>query len=207
MMRRRQGGFTLVELAFAGLIAAGLSIVALELLLTSFDLKRDLDGRLRTNAAARQTMGLLADGGFGGPGAGTDGTTAAHGLRGRAGPPAIALADGEVLEVTSNGLVVAGDRASPVDIVCVAAGDPAPVCPNAGATVTLNGAVAAAPRFQDVDRSIEGRTVEVEVFVRDPWAAARGHGRVERFGAIHIYNAVEGEGAAGAAADPVGTDP
>lgn len=205
--RRRQQGFTLVELAFAGLIATGLSVVALEMLMTSASLKRDLDGRLRSNEAARQTMAMLADGGVIDGGAGTDGSDAAHGLRARRGPMATTLVDDEVLQVTSNGLVITGDRFSPVTVVCVGAGDPVPACANAGAEVALDGPVVVAPRFQDTDRSVGDRTVETEIFVRDPWSAARGLGRVERYGAIHIYNAFEGEGAAGAAADPVGADP
>lgn len=46
MIRRRtnQSGFTTVELAFAGLIAAGLTLVGLNLLITSMDMKADLDG-------------------------------------------------------------------------------------------------------------------------------------------------------------------
>jgi len=204
--RRQQSGFTLVELAFAGLIASGLTLVALELLLTSASLKLELDGKLRVNQAARQTMAMIADGADGG-GGGTDGTTFAHGVRNRAGPVGVALNDGEVLQITGNGLTATGDRASPVSIICVGAGDPVPACANAGATVTLDGFVVALPRFQDTDRSVAGSTVETEIFLRDPWSAARGHGRVERYGGLHIYNAQEGEGAAGAAADPVGTNP
>ena len=60
---RRQRGFTLVELAFAGLIAAGLTVVALELLLTGAEVRQDLEGQLRANRAARQTLSIIADGG------------------------------------------------------------------------------------------------------------------------------------------------
>lgn len=183
----------MVELAFAGLIAAGLSIVALELLLTSVDVKLQLDSQLRVNQAARQSMTVIADGGGD-----------AHGTRGRAGPAPITLADGEVLQLDSNGLTVTGDRTSSVDIVCAGAGDPVPACVNAGDALTLDGPIAGDPAFQDVARSVFGRTVETEIRIRDPWAAARGHGRTERYGGIHIYNAQEGEGVAGAAGDTVG---
>lgn len=201
--RARQRGFTLVELAFAGLIAAGLTVVALELVLTGAEVKRDLDGRLRANQAARQTLAVIADGGEGG-GAGVDGSTRAHGARGRAGPPTTTLDSGEVLRLDSNGLNVLGDRNSPVAVRCVGAGDPLPACAAAGATIQLQGPLAAPPAFNDAERSVEGRTVEVEILVRDPWSAARGHGRVERYGGIHIYNARKGEGAAGAASDTIG---
>lgn len=204
--RHRQSGFTLVELAFAGMIAAGLTLVALELLLSGANLKLELDGKLRVNQAARQTMAMIADGADGGAG-GTDGTTLAHGVRNRAGPVGVASGDDEVLQISGNGLTATGDRTSPMTVVCAGTGDPVPACANLGATVTLNGALVGLPRFQDTDRSVAGQTVETEIFLRDPWSAARGHGRVERYGGIHIYNAQEGEGAAGAAADPVGTDP
>ncbi len=203
---QRQTGFTLVELAFAGLIAAGLTLVALELLLTGANLQLELDGKLRVNQAARQTMAMIADGADGG-GGGTDGTRQAHGVRNRAGPVGVALVDGEVIQITGNGLTATGDRTSPISIVCAGAGDPVPACAVAGNTVTLDGQVVALPRFQDAERSVAGRTVETEIFVADPWSAARGRGRVERYGGVHLYNAEEGEGAAGAATDPVGTDP
>lgn len=202
---RRQGGFTLVELAFAGVIAAGLSLVALELLLTSLDLKLELEAKVRTNHAARQSLSLLADGGAepGAP-AGTDGSSAAHGVRSRAGPAAITLLDGEIMQIDSNGLTVTGDRNSPVTVTCTAAGDPLPACTAPGDALTLDGALAADPALQDASRSVGARTVEIELLVRDPWGAARNHGQVERYGGIHIYNAEEGEGAPGTRTDVIG---
>jgi|GEM_PF-1788724 len=199
----RQRGFTLVELSFAGLIAAGLALVAMELLLTGARVKQDLDGKLRANRAARQSLSIIADGAITSA-TGTDGAPQAYGTRGRAGPAPTTLADGEVLQLDSNGLTVAGDRNSPVTAICAGAGDPVPACTAAGVAVTLDGALADAPAYQDADRSIAGRTVEVEVLVRDPWSAARGQGRVERYGGIHIYNARRGEGTAGGATDVIG---
>jgi type II secretory pathway pseudopilin PulG len=79
---RRLAGFTLVELVFSGVIAAGITLVALGLLLTSIDVRHDLDGRLRANHAARQTLGLIADGGSGPLGnKGDDGKSIAKGVR------------------------------------------------------------------------------------------------------------------------------
>lgn len=203
---RRQRGFTLTELAFGGLIAAGLSVVALELLLANASVKMELESQLRVNASARNALSMIADGADG-QANGTDSTTVAHGVRRRAGPLAINLADGEVLQFTSNGLTVAGDRISPLTITCVAAGDPLPSCASAGSTLTLDGSIAAQPRFQDQARSVFDKTLETELFVRDPYAAARRQGRVERYGTIHTYNAREGEGAPNLATDPIGTDP
>ena len=200
---RRQLGFTLVELSFAGLIAAGLMLVALELLLNGARVKQELDGQLRANRAARQALSLIADGGRG-AGTGTDGSGQAYGARGRAGPPVTSLADGEVLQLDSNGLTVTGDRNSPVAVVCLSAGEPLPACAAAGETVTVDGPLALAPAYQDAERSVAGRTVEVEVLARDPWSAARGQGRVERYGGMHIYNVRSGEGAAGGATDVIG---
>mgnify|MGYP006437851585 FL=1 len=60
--RTRQSGFTTVELAFAGLIAAGLTLVGLNLLITSMDMKADLDGRVRANRAARAATVTITDG-------------------------------------------------------------------------------------------------------------------------------------------------
>ncbi|MEQ9123549.1 MAG: hypothetical protein RIM80_13415, partial [Alphaproteobacteria bacterium] len=189
----------------AGLIAAGLTVVALQLVLTGAEVKQDLDGRLRANQAARQTLAVIADGGMSRSGpVGTDGSRQVHGTRGRAGPPTTTLDSGEVLRLDSNGLNVLGDRNSPVLLTCVGAGDPLPACAAAGATIQLQGSLAARPAFNDAERSVDGRTVEVEILVRDPWSAARGHGRTERYGGIHIYNARKGEGAAGAASDTIG---
>jgi hypothetical protein len=204
MIRRRtnQSGFTTVELAFAGLIAAGLTLVGLNLLITSMDMKADLDGRVRANRAARAAMVTITDGSVM-PSAGTDGFNIAHGLRNRAGAPAIELADGEVLEMTSNGLTTPGDKNSAVNVICIAANDPAPACTTAGETVVLNGPIAAMPKFQDKSRTVLGKTVEMELRVQDPWAAARGIRRIERYGGMAIYNAAEGEGTPGGGIDTI----
>ena len=113
MIRRRakQSGFTTLELAFAGLIAAGLTLVGLNLLITSMDMAADLDGRVRANRAARVAMVTITDGAVM-PSAGTDGFSIADGLRNRAGPPSIILGDGEVLEMRSNGLITSGAHKS-----------------------------------------------------------------------------------------------
>lgn len=203
-MRRqpRQRGFTTVELAFAGLIAAGLVLVGLNLLIKSLDVKAELDGRVRANRAARAAMVTLTDGAAT-PGPGTDGFNIAHGLRNRAGAPTVALADGEVLQMTSNGSTVTGERMSPVTVICRAANDPAPTCASAGQTITLDGPIAAIPLFQDASRSVRDKTVEMEIRVQDPWSAARGIRRIERYGGMAIYNAQEGEGAPNSATDVV----
>ena len=204
MMRRRskQSGFTTVELAFAGLIAAGLTLVGLNLLITSMDMKADLDGRVRANRAARVAMTTLTEGAAM-TSAGTDGFSIAHGLRNRAGAPAVALADGEVLEMTSNGLTTSGEKNSAVNVTCLAPGDPAPACTIAGETAVLNGPIAAMPLFQDKSRTVLGKTVEMELRVQDPWAAARGIRRIERYGGMAIYNAAEGEGTPGGGTDTI----
>lgn len=194
---RRQRGFTLTELAFGGLIATGLSVVALELLLTSANVKMELDSQLRVNRAARQSLSIVAEGGV-------DGGSTALGARARAGPPPVVLVDGEVLQMTSTGGTVTGDRNTPVTVTCVATGEPLPACTGPGTTVVVDGHLAAQPAFQDQARSVTDRTVETEILVRDPWAATRGHGRVERYGTIHIYNADEGQGTPGAATDQIG---
>lgn len=199
---RRQRGFTLVELAFAGVIAAGLTLVALELLLQTTDAKLAMEGQIRMNKAARQTMTIIADGGRS-TATGTDGLVGVYGARARNGAPATTLADGEVLTLDSNGLTIVGDRNSPVAVTCVGAGDPLPACVGTE-TLQLDGALVEAPIYKDDGRSVRDRTVEVEIKVRDPWAAARGDGRIERYGGIHIYNGTEGEGVAGGASGQIG---
>ncbi len=200
--RTRRSGFTTVELAFAGLIAAGLTLVGLNLLITSMDMKADLDGRVRANRAARAAMVTITDGAVMNSN-GTDGFNIAHGLRNRAGSPAIVLDDGEVLEMTSNGLTTSGERNSAVNVTCLAPGDPAAACTIAGETVVLNGPIAAMPQFQDASRTVLGKTVEMELRVQDPWAAARGIRRIERYGSMGIYNAAEGDGTPGGASDTI----
>ncbi len=201
--RRSERGFTLVELAFAGMIAAGLTLVGLELLARSVEVRTEVDAAYRINRAARQTLATMADGARG-AGGGSDGTGIAHGARSRAGPPTIVLQDGEVMDIQSNGLTVTGDRTSPITIVCAGAADPLPACAAANETIQLDGALAGQPVFVDDQRSVYNRTVELEIQLRDPYAAARGDGRVERFGGIHIYNAVDGEGTPNVAGGQIG---
>jgi hypothetical protein len=199
---KKQCGFTTVELAFVGLIAAGLTLVGLNLLIKSLDVKAELDGRVRANRAARAAMVTLTDGAAT-PAPGTDGFNIAHGVRNRQGAPVVALQDGEILQMTSNGATVTGERTSPVTVRCIAAGDPAPACTGAGATLILDGPLVETPRFQDASRTVRNKTVEMEIRVQDPWSAARGIRRVERYGGMAAYNAEQGEGTPNGATDTV----
>lgn len=200
--RARQRGFTTVELAFAGLIAAGLTLVGLNLLIKSLDVKAELDGRVRANRAARAAMVTLTDGAAT-PTPGTDGFNIAHGVRNRRGAPTVAVVDGEVLRMTSNGADITGERTSPITVQCTAEAVPAPACTGAGATVTLDGPMVSAPLFQDAARTVRNKTVEMEIRVQDPWSAARGVKRIERYGGMATYNAEEGEGTQNGATDVV----
>ena len=201
-MRAQQRGFTTVELAFAGVIAAGLTLVGMNLLLKSMEVKAELDGRVRANQAARAAMATLTDGATT-TAAGTDGFNLAHGIRNRRGAPVVGLVDGEVLQMTSNGATITGERTSQISVTCVGEGDPAPACTVAGETVTLNGPMVSPPLFQDAQRSVRNRTVEFEIRVQDPWSAARGIRRIERYGGMSTYNAEGGEGVRNGATDVV----
>lgn len=193
---KRQRGFTTLELAIAGFISAGLALAGLNLIVTSMNIKNELDARVRTNRAARLAMVTLTDGGLS-TAPGTDGTTLAHGIRGRAGAPTVTLEDGEVMQFVTNGITVTGQRNSGIVVQCRGINDPTPACDGTVASVTLDGPIPEAPEFNDVNRSIRNQTVEMRIAVQDPWAAARGDLRVERYGGIVQYIATEGEGTQG----------
>lgn len=201
-MRAQQRGFTTVELAFAGVIAAGLTLAGMNLLLKGLDVKAELDGRVRANQAARAAMATLTDGAAT-PNAGADGFNIAHGVRNRRGAPTVALQNGEVLQMTSNGATVTGERVSPTTVICIGEADPTPACTAAGDAVTLDGPMVSAPLFQDAARTVRNRTVEMEIRVQDPWSAARGIRRIERYGGMSTYNAEGGEGVRNGATDVV----
>ena len=182
-MRRvtRQRGFTLIELMMASTVTFLLAIVCVSLIQQSADLRAGAEARLELNAQARQTFGLLGDGGAVALGsAGTDGSRSIYGLRQSYSAPAgTSLRQNYRLTLPSNGLQAEGDSLPTVTVTCKGVADPLPDCTAVGQQKTVAGWLGADPGL-DTSRTVRNAvmgnratTVETSATLTHPYRALK----------------------------------
>lgn len=165
----------------ASMITFLLMLVMVSLMRQSADLHAGVKARLQLNAQARQTFGLLADGGAVASGTtGTDGTRSIYGLRGDYSAPAgSSLRQNYQLVLSSNGQQAVGDTMATINVTCKGAADPLPDCGAAGQQKAVNGWLGADPALNAASRSVRNpvmgnrMTVETSITLTQPYRALK----------------------------------
>lgn len=170
--RKRQAGFTLMEIMVAVTVSATVLTPALALLFATLEWRDEAAATIRLNQQARLTFDVLANGARAGSN-GTNGTPYIYGIRGRKVAPSGALRSNYSLQYVSNGLTVTGDTFAATTVTCTAAEQPLPDCTAAGQVKTVTGYLGRDVTLDAVNRSVSGRTVEAAITVTDPFEARR----------------------------------
>jgi Tfp pilus assembly protein PilW len=171
--KRRQAGFTMMELMIATTLGMTLLTVALTLLNQSLEMAAEMEGRLRLNAQARSVFVVLSDGGRNITASGTDGTNEVYGLRRRQTATAGGFRQDYRLNYANNGLTLDGDTLATVTVDCNGTADPLPDCTGAADSETVTGWLGEDVTVENDARSVWDRTVETEFTLVNPYLVRR----------------------------------
>jgi Prokaryotic N-terminal methylation motif len=171
-MRRRQKGFTLLELMMASTASMMILLPAFAILLRTGAAYGEMQSELALNRQLRQAFDIIGNGATLRVN-GTDATPNVYGIRGRKLAPAGPLRANYQLQYQSNNLTVTGDAVASTTVTCVGAGTPLPDCASAGQSKNVAGWIGKDVSLNAASRSVANRTVEVSVTITDPFQSLR----------------------------------
>ena len=171
-MRRRQAGFTLLELMMASTASLLIMIPAFAILLRTVSAYAEMQSELALNRELRQAFDLIGNGARLRTN-GNDATPNAYGIRGRKSPPSGSLRTNYTLQYQSNNLTVTGDSLASMSVTCTAVATPLADCSSAAQAKTVAGWIGNDVALNVTSRSVASRTVEVPISITDPFEAQR----------------------------------
>ena len=185
-------GFTLLEMLMASVLGGLLIIASFGMLYDSIGIADVLRSRAQLNAAARESFGLLLDGGV-------SNNVNIYGLRGRSAEPSQALSDiGDVRPAyrvqlqdditTPPTVALSGSTAVTHNVACTAINDPLPACILGNEILAINGFLGGEPRLFSTTRVVSGRTREIEMTLANPYLLSRPNATTAQ--SIEIYRTI-----------------
>jgi hypothetical protein len=186
MSARGDAGFTLPEAMIAGALGLLVALPGFHMLAATYRMVAAAESVALTNAAARQTFALLADGtstvsnvevAQAGASSSARGFALVEGLRSRQALPAgSSLRSASQFTLGDGALLAAGDTMAPLTVQCAGPATPIPDC--TGAEIrTVQGWIGADPTVTAPSAQIgASQTAAVSVAVTNPFEAQRPGG-------------------------------